>query len=93
MTVPVSTLTCWFDVSGRLSDPRPFGIIHVEFEYTRNHRDCPRAASAGVHGKTHGFRPLNEQSPAEAALILHHPAAAAILSDKKRGQLGRFARQ
>ena len=75
------------------SDPHPFGVIHVEFEYARNHRDRARAASTGVHGKSHGFRLLNEQSSAEAAWILHDPAAAPIFSEKKRGQLDRFARQ
>jgi hypothetical protein len=93
MTVPFPRSRAGSTSQDEFSDPRPFAVINVEFEYTRNHRDRPRAASTGVRGKTHGFRPLDEQSPAEAALILHDPAATPILSDKKRGQLGRFARQ
>jgi hypothetical protein len=89
---PVATSCARPTSRGGPSDPSSSDLLHIEFENTGNHRDRPRPPSTGIHRKADRFCALDKQGPAEAALILHDPPAAAIPSDKERRRLSRFSR-
>ncbi|HUC02622.1 MAG TPA: hypothetical protein VMS10_01775 [Methyloceanibacter sp.] len=57
--------------------------VHVQFEDARNHKHALRPVSVLEHRKAERFGPIDKNSAAEAALILHHPVPLPVLAEQK----------
>jgi hypothetical protein len=59
------------------------GSVHVQFEDARNHEHALRPVSVLEHGKPERFGAIDENSAAEAALVLHYPVPLPVLAEQK----------
>jgi hypothetical protein len=56
---------------------------HVELEHAGDQDDGLRLTPSLAHRESNGFRPIDEQSAAQASLVLRDPAAVAVHADEE----------
>jgi hypothetical protein len=56
---------------------------HVELDDVGDQDDCLRPSPGLAHREPNGFRPIDEQAAAQAALVLRNPATPAVFADEE----------